>query len=190
MNPLAETTQLALKATIAASDEARRCTERLAGKSIAVESLGQRLVVCFEAGAVQVEADDREADATVRGSPLALLLAAVDVEQEADSSAVFGDEAIVRDFRASFRPHLHATSMGTLVEDAGDALRLGVKAAQSALEGVARAAAGAPPDESSAAGDLRAEVAALKAQLQSVEERLQAVEAVETGAERTSKEDE
>lgn len=187
MNPFAEATQLALKGAIAASGDARRCSERLAGKSIAVESLGQRLVVCFEAGGVHVEADDREADATVRGSPLALLLAAV--EQEHDSSAVFGDDEIVRDFRASFRPHLHASSVGTLVEDAGDALRLGVKAAHSALEGVVRSMGGtAPESDSEAAGeDWRTELAAVKEQLRRVEERLRALE---TRAEESTPEDE
>lgn len=176
MNPFAEAMQLALRGAIAASGEARRCAERLAGKSIAVESLGQRLVVCFEADGVQVEADDREADATVRGSPLALLLAAV--EQEYDSSAVFGDAEIVQDFRMSFRPHLRAAGVGTLVEDAGDALRLGVKAAHSALEGVVRSMGGMAPDDNSevAGEDWRTEVAAIKEQLQRIEERLSALE--------------
>ena len=176
MSPFAEATQLALKGAIAASGEARRCSERLAGKSIAVESFGQRLVVCFEAGGVRVEADDREADATVRGSPLALLLAAV--EPEWDSSAVFGDADIVADFRASFRPHLHATGVATLAEDAGDALRLGVKAAHSALEGVVRSMGGiAPDDDAETASDAwRTELAAVKEQLQRIEERLRALE--------------
>ena len=128
-----------LRAAIATSEEARACTDRLAGKSIAFESLGERWVVRFESGVAHVESGDMEADATMRGSPVAVLGALLGSERHA--APVLGDAAAFEDFRTSFRPHFslplplpHAPRH--LAEDIGDAAHLAARAAQSALEGL------------------------------------------------------
>ena len=177
VNALAEATRLALTAAIKASAEARACTERLAGKSIAFEFLGQRLVVHFEAGAVRVDSAEDAASATVRGSPAAVCGALLGGDGR--TAAVFGEAAVVEDFRASFRPHLelpHAPRH--LGEDLSDAAHLAFRAARSALEGAVAAlreeSANAPDAQESAAEDpelqrLRARVADLEARLAAVE---------------------
>ena len=151
---LAEIGRLALSAAIAASPRARQCSERLAGRSIAIDTLDMRFVLNFEPGAVAVSAGDPDADpqadVTVRGSPAALAEAmargsapdAPEAKGSADardSTAVFGDIAVFDDFRDSFRPHLDLGRAGFLAEDLGDALRLGAKAAESAIEGLMNA---------------------------------------------------
>ena len=139
---LAEAARLALTAAIATNPEARRCSERLAGRTLAVETLDARFVVHFEPGAVRVEAGDTPADATVRGSPVDVGATLTGAEETA---AVFGDATIFEDFRESFSPLAGMRDRFDLpgkyvVEDIGDAVRLGVKAVQSALEGLAGAA--------------------------------------------------
>ncbi len=141
-DPLAEMGRLALAAAIAASSRARRCSERLAGRTIAIETLDMRFMLSFEPGVVGVTAGepdaDPPADATVRGSPAALAgaMARGSSPDAGDSAAVFGDTALFDDFRDSFRPHLELGPTGLLAEDFGDALRLGAKAAESAIEGL------------------------------------------------------
>ena len=66
---VAELARRALSAGIAASPAARACSERLAGRSLAVETLEARFVIHFEPGAVRVDTGTGPADATVRGSP-------------------------------------------------------------------------------------------------------------------------
>lgn len=140
---LAEIGRIALSTAIAASPRARRCSERLAGRSIAIDTLDMRFVLNFEPGAVVVSAADpnvdSQADVTVRGSPAALAEAMARGSAPGDSSAVFGDIAVFDDFRDSFRPHLELGHAGFLAEDLGDALRLGAKAAESAIEGLMNA---------------------------------------------------
>lgn len=148
---LAEIGRLALSTAIAASPRARQCSERLAGRSIAIDTLDMRFVLNFEPGAVVVSAGDpdadTQADVTVRGSPAALAEAmargsAPDAKGSADArdtTAVFGDIAVFDDFRDSFRPHLDLGRAGFLAEDLGDAMRLGAKAAESAIEGLVNA---------------------------------------------------
>lgn len=142
---LAEIGRLALSAAIAASPRARQCSERLAGRTIAIDTLDMRFVLNFEPGAVVVSAADPDADppadVTVRGSPAALAEAMVrgSAPDAGDSAAVFGDIAVFDDFRNSFRPHLELGPASFLAEDLGDALRLGVKAAESAIEGLLNA---------------------------------------------------
>ena len=139
---LAEMGRLALATAIAANSRARRCSERLAGRTIAIETLDMRFVLSFEPGVVGVTAGDPDADppadATVRGSPagLAEAMARGSAADAGDSAAVFGDTALFDDFRDSFRPHLELGPAGFLAEDFGDALRLGAKAAESAIEGL------------------------------------------------------
>lgn len=142
---LAEVGRLALSAAIAASPRARECSERLAGRTIAIETLDMRFVLKFEPGAVGVTPGDPEAgepaDATMRGSPGALVdaMARGPAPDSGDSVAVFGDTAAFDDFRDSFRPHLDLGPASSLAEDLGDALRLGAKAAESAIEGLVNA---------------------------------------------------
>ncbi|MYD99407.1 MAG: hypothetical protein F4X98_18735 [Gammaproteobacteria bacterium] len=142
---LAEIGRLALSTAIAASPRARQCSQRLAGRSIAIDTLDMRFVLNFEPGAVVVSAGDPDADpqadVTVRGSPAALAeaLARGSAPDATGSTAVFGDIAVFDDFRDSFRPHLDLGRAGFLAEDLGDALRLGAKAAESAIEGLMNA---------------------------------------------------
>ena len=140
---LAEIGRMALAAAIAASPRARRCSERLAGRSITIDTLDMRFVLNFEPGAVVVGAGDpnvdTQADVTVRGSPAALAEAMARGSTPGDSIAVFGDIGVFDDFRDSFRPHLELGPGGSLAEDLGDALRLGAKAAESAIEGLMNA---------------------------------------------------
>ena len=178
MNPINEGVRLALAAAIAASSEARECSERLAGKTIAVETLDQRWLIAFEPGKANVERGDGEADATVRGSPATLLGA---FARDRDSAAaVFGDAELFEDFRSAFRPHLKLPEfVGQFAEDAGDAVRVGAKAARSAVEGLSGAVRTKAKDYWPDRGDnpdLVAEVAELKARLEDVERRLRELE--------------
>lgn len=182
MNPIAETLRLALSAAIATSADAKQCSERLAGKTIALETLDQRLLIAFEAGAVKVEPGDGEADATVRGSPAAVIAT---IASERETAAVLGDQALFDDFSASFRPHLDrphvkvAGSMKDLAHDAGDAVRLGGRAARSALDGLSDALRNAAKGyfvDPAEAERLAGEIAELRRRMDELEERLQAVE--------------
>ncbi|MDE0039015.1 MAG: hypothetical protein OXU77_15905 [Gammaproteobacteria bacterium] len=132
---LAELARLALSAGIAASPAARACSERQAGRSLAIETLTARFVIHFEPGAVRVDTDTGPADATLRGSPAAV---AATLAGREETAAVLGDPALFEDFRDSFRPRLEVPGKFVL-EDLGDIVRLGVKAAESALEGLANA---------------------------------------------------
>ena len=132
---LAELARVALSAGIAANPAARACSERQAGRSIAIETLEARFVIHFEPGVVRVDTGTGPADATLRGSPasLAATLAGTD-----ETAAILGDSALFEDFRDSFRPRLEVPGKFVL-EDLGDIVRLGAKAAESALEGLANA---------------------------------------------------
>ena len=178
MNPINEGVRLALAAAIAASSEARECSERLAGKTIAVETLDQRWLIAFEPGKANVERGDGEADATVRGSP-AMLFGAFTRDRDS-AAAVFGDVELFEDFRSAFRPHLKLPEfVGQFAEDAGDAVRVGAKAARSAVEGLSGAVRTKAKDYWPDRGDnphLVAEVAELKARLEDVERRLHELE--------------
>ena len=132
---LARLAELALSVGIETNPTARACSERLAGRSLAVETLDARLVLRFEAGAVRVDTGDAETDATVRGSPAAV---AGTLAGTGGTAAVLGDTAIFEDFRDSFRPRLDPPGKHVL-EDLGDIVRLGLGAAESALEGLANA---------------------------------------------------
>ena len=132
---LAELARLALSVGITSNPAARACTERLAGRSLAIETLEVRFVIHFEPGAVQVDTGTGTADATVRGSPANLAATLAGTEETA---AVLGDTALFEDFRDSFRPRLEVPGKFVL-EDLGDIVRLGAKAAESALEGLANA---------------------------------------------------
>lgn len=181
MKPMTEGMRLALAAAIAASDDAKQCTARLAGKTIAVETLDQRWLIRFEAGKAQVEHAGQaarppeaadEADATVRGS-LAAVIEAFARDREG-AAAVLGDAALFNDFRAAFRPHLPLpASLGQFAEDAGDAVRVGAKAAKSALEGISGSVRSAVrPEREDAAG----EIAALRERVDALEARLDLLE--------------
>ena len=174
MNPLREAMRVALRAAIATNAEARACTRRLAGKSIAFEWSDQRLVIRFDDGAANVGGGADEASATVRGSPVAVLGALLGGERGA--AAVLGDAEAFEDFRASFRPHLPKVPRH-LAEDIGDAAHLAARAAQSALEGLLGALrehtqSGAAEAEPEGADD----VAALRARIGELEARLAALE--------------
>lgn len=132
---LAQLARLTLSAGIAANPTARACSERLAGRSLAIETLEGRFVIHFEAGAVRVDTGTDPADATLRGSPAAVAATLAGVEETA---AILGDSALFEDFRDSFRPRLDVPGK-FVFEDLGDIVRLGVKAAESALEGLANA---------------------------------------------------
>lgn len=132
---LAELARLALTAGIAANPAARACSERLAGRSLAIETLEWRFVVHFAPGAVRVDTGTGPADATVRGSLAAVATTLAGTEETA---AVLGDTALFEDFRNSFRPRWEVPGK-FVFEDLGDIVRLGAKAAESALEGLANA---------------------------------------------------
>lgn len=198
MNPLRETMRATLRAAIATSEEARACTDRLAGKSIAFESLGERWVVRFESGAAHVESGDMEADATMRGSPVAVLGALLGSERHA--APVLGDAATFEDFRTSFRPHFslplpHAPRH--LAEDIGDAAHLAARAAQSALEGLLAvlrerdqsAPAAAESDASAAESGAAAEADELRARVRELEARIAALEGNAGGSAANAAED-
>ena len=176
MNAMAETLRLALSAAIAASTDAKQCSERMAGKSIAVEMREQRLLITFEAGAVKVAPSDAEADATVRGSPAAVLATLV---SRRETAAILGDEALFEDFRDSFRPHVNIpSSMSDLAQDAGDAARVGGRAAQSAVEGAVRALRSAAKDYFADAAEserMAQQIAELQRRVDELEERLTAL---------------
>ena len=179
MNPINEGLRLGLAAAIAASAEARQCSERLAGKTIAVETLDQRWLIVFEAGKARVESGDGEADATVRGSASAVV--GTFARDRDGGAAIFGDVELFEDFRSAFRPHLKLPEfVGQFAEDAGDAVRVGVNAARSAAEGVAGAvytkAKDYFPDHAQATPDLVAEVAQLKERVDELETRLAQLE--------------
>ena len=180
LGAVAKTVEVSLTAALTTSSDARDCCERLAGKAIAFESFDERLVVCFESSSVHVETQTDEADATVRGSPTAVLGALFG--KGGDTVAVLGDATVFEDFRDSFRPHLKLPpTMERFMEDAGDAVRVGAKAVKSAIEGVAAATRDHWPDWLHRAhpdtGELRGEVDELKARMAALEERLAAVEA-------------
>ena len=182
LGAIARTVEVSLSAALAASSDARDCCARLDGKAIAFESLDERLVVRFEAAAVQVDTEAGETAATVRGSPTAVLGALFG--SDGDTVAVLGDAAIFEDFRDSFRPHLKLPPAAErFMEDAGDAVRIGAKAVKSAFEGVAAATKDHWPDWLHRAhpdtGELRGEVDELKARLSALEERLAALESGE-----------
>ena len=179
MGAVAKTVEVSLSAALTTSSDARDCCARLEGKAIAFESLDERLVVCFESSSVRVETEIDEADATVRGSPTAVLGALFG--KGGDTIAVLGDATIFEDFRDSFRPHLKLPPAAErFMEDAGDAVRVGAKAVKSAIEGVATATRDHWPDWLHRAhpdtGELRGEVDELKARMAALEERLAAVE--------------
>ena len=132
---LAELARLGLSAAIAANPAARACCERLAGRSLAIETLEARFVIRFEPGAVRVDTVGGPADATLRGSPAAVAATLAGGEETA---AILGDSALFEDFRDSFRPRLE-TPGKFVFEDLGDIVRLGAKAAESALQGLANA---------------------------------------------------
>ncbi|MCY3621647.1 MAG: hypothetical protein OXH68_08030 [Gammaproteobacteria bacterium] len=132
---LAELARLALSAGIAANPAARACSGRLAGRSLAIETLDARFVIHFEPGAVRLDTGTDPADATLRGSPASL---AATLAGREETAAVLGDTALFEDFRDSFRPRLEVPGKFVL-EDLGDIVRLGVKAAESTLEGLANA---------------------------------------------------
>ena len=179
LGAIARTVEVSLSAALAASSDARDCCERLAGKAIAFESLDERLLVRFEGSSVAVETEGGEAEATVRGSPTAVLGALFGTD--GDTVAVLGDAAVFEDFRDSFRPHLTLPDAAErFMEEAGDAVRIGAKAVKSALEGVAAATKDHWPDWLHRAhpdtGELRGEVDELKARMAALEERLEALE--------------
>lgn len=132
---LAEFARLGLSAGIAANPAARACSERLAGRSLAIETLEARFVIHFEPGAVRVEPGTDQADATLRGSPAAV---AATLAGREETAAILGDPALFEDFRDSFRPRLDLPGK-FVFEDLGDIVRLGLGAAESALEGLANA---------------------------------------------------
>ena len=182
MGAIAKTVEVSLSAALTASADARDCCARLEGKTIAFESLDERLVVCFESSSVHVETETDDADATVRGSPTAVLGALFG--KGGDTVAVLGDATIFEDFRDSFRPHLKLPPAAErFMEDAGDAVRVGAKAVKSAIEGVATATRDHWPDWLHRAhpdtGELRVEVDELKARMAALEARLAAVESTE-----------
>ena len=180
LGAIAKTVEVSLSAALTTSTDARDCCARLEGKAIAFESLDERLIVCFESSSVHVETEIDDADATVRGSPTAVLGALFG--KGGDTVAVLGDATVFEDFRDSFRPHLKLPpSAERFMEDAGDAVRVGAKAVKSAIEGVAAATRDHWPDWLHRAhpdtGDLRIEVDELKARMAALEERLAAAEA-------------
>ena len=137
----------------------------LEGRRIAIEVPGERLVIVFAgAGAVSVVSDDDgECDATLRGS-LAGVLAHL---AGREGAAAMGDGAVVDGFLALVRPRLpEAPDVRTLGEDVGDAVRLGVRAAQSVLQTVAG-------DPSRAGGE---ESATLEARIADLERRVERLE--------------
>lgn len=167
---------MALRTALATSAEARACAARQAGKAIAFESLGERWIVRFEDGAAQVESGETEADATVRGSPAAVLGALLGGERH--TAAVLGDAEVFEDFRASFRPHLHLPHAPRhLAEDIGDAAHLAARAAQSALEGLLAvlrdrdqaASAGGAGDGAPEADDVAVRLRELEARIAALE---------------------
>ena len=147
MNPFTDAMRLALTVALATSADARACGERLAGKTIAVETMGQRLLIGFSADGVEVRTGEDEADVTVRGSPTAVLGSLA--REGAHTAAVLGEADVFDDFRHAFRPHLHFPSSPLspvsplsakhLAEDASDAARIGAQAAKSAFEGLSGA---------------------------------------------------
>lgn len=181
MTPLADALRLALSAALATSKDARDFTERQAGRAIAIETLERRFVIHLEAGAVRVEPGDGEADATLRGSPTAVLGALV--KEGGDTAAVLGDVELFEDFRRAFRPHLPPT-VAHFAEDAGDAVRIGAQAAQSAWQGMASAVRAGAKDEgeqNEREAALAATVEALKSRVDDLEQRLLALEAAQDG---------
>ena len=183
MNPIKEGLRLTLAAAIAASAEARQCSERLAGKTIAVEILEQRWLIVFEAGEARVESGTGEADATVRGSLAAVL--GTFARNRDGGAAIFGNVELFEDFRSAFRPHFKLPeSIGQYVEDAGDAVSIGADAARSAMEGLSDAVRTKARDyftdiaADPANTNLVAEVAELKERVESMEARLRQLESL------------
>ena len=190
MKPVTEAARFALATAIATNADARACAERLAGKAIAVECQGLRLVIQFAGGgaadAVRVRSGEEQADVTVRGSPAAVLGALAGIDR--DTAAVFGDVEVYEDFRTSFRPHLKLPhGFDHLAEDASDAVHIAARVAQSACEGLLAAlrerfaahTAHTPP-RSPATTDEDREKAELQARIRDLEARLAELEGVET----------
>lgn len=194
LGAIAKTVEVSLSAALATSSDARECCARLSGKTIAFESLDERLLVRFDDAAVHVEAEAGDpsgerrpspygkADTTVRGGPTSVLGALFGTG--GDTVAVLGDAAVFDDFRDSFRPHLKLPPAAErLMEDAGDAVRVGAKVVKSAFEGVAAATREHWPDWLHRAhpdtGELRGEVDELKARVATLEERLAALESAD-----------
>ena len=182
MSPFADALRLALSAAIRTSADARACCERLAGRTMAVETVGQRWRLRFEPGAVAVEAEnddagaDDPADVTVRGS-LPALLRALASKQGAEAVDVDGDSAMFEDFRTAFRPHLQLPATARhFAEDAGDAVRVGTKAARSAMDGMGRAVRDKAQDYFAPGRETAAELAALRDRVAALEARLAALE--------------
>ena len=177
LGAVARTVETSLKAALRTSSDARDCCARLSGKSIALMSMDEVLLVRFEDDAVRVDTEPGEAVVTVKGSPTAVLGALFGTD--GDAVAVVGDQAVFDDFRESFRPHLKPT-LERLMEDAGDAVRVGARAVSSALEGAAAAVREHWPDWLHRAhpdtGELRSEVDELKARIAALEDRLAALE--------------
>lgn len=181
MKPIEEALRLALTGALATSAEARACCQRRAGKAIAVECWDQRLLIHLEhAGgesAVRVAASEDDADVVLRGSPAAVIGALTGISR--NTAAVFGDVDLFTDFRESFRPHVaFAGVFDHLAEDAGDAVFIAARAAQSAIEGLLGALSERfGPDSAPAAGaNADAEVAELKARVRELEKRVEALQ--------------
>ena len=184
MSPFADALRLALAAAIRANEAAREASARLAGKTMLLETAGQRWRLRFEAGAVAVDAVDGDAsseeeavaDVTVRGS-LPALLRAFTSDKAAERVAVIGDEELFEDFRTAFRPHLQLPdSVSHLAEDAGDAVRVGVQAARSAAEGVGRAVRDKAQDYFAHSDEHAAQLAALAERVDALEARVRQLE--------------
>lgn len=175
MNAFTEAMRLALTAAVATSADARLCSERLAGKTIAVETLGKRILIDFSGDGVQVRTGNDEADATVRGSPTAVLGSLA--SDRPDTAAVFGDTGAFDDFRHSFRPHLHLPlAAKNFAEDAGDAVRVGTQAAKSAFEGLSGALRDYFPDRTGDDQELATRFSVLEHRVDRLERRLTELE--------------
>lgn len=179
MSPVADALRLALAAAIRANEAARDASARLAGKTMLLETAGQRLRLRFEDGEVAVDGDasgEDEADVTVRGS-LPALLRAFASDKAAERVAVIGDTELFEDFRTAFRPHLQLPdSVSHLAEDAGDAVRVGVQAARSAAEGVGRAVRDKAQDYFAGSDEHAAQLAALAERVDALEARVRELE--------------
>lgn len=162
MKPHVEVVRAALAAAAKVNPDAASALE---GRRVAIEVPGERLVVAFAAGgAVAVSSDaDGACDATLRGS-LAGVLAHLAGKEGA---AAMGDEAVIADFVALVRPRMPAAApdVRAFGEDVGDAVRLGVRAAQSVLQTVA----GVPPGGGERPGTLEARIAELERRVERLE---------------------
>lgn len=161
MKPHVEVVRAALSAAARVNPDAASALE---GRRIALEVPGERLVVAFAGGAIAVSSDpDVACDATLRGS-LAGVLAHL---AGREGAAAMGDEAVVAGFLDLVRPGLPSTApdVRALGEDVGDAVRLGVRAAQSVLQTMA----GVPPQGGEEPETLEARVADLERRVRRLE---------------------